>query len=42
MRKRLFVYKDAYDFLYEEAAKESANYIKKYLKDVIVTDFGWW
>ena len=42
MRKRLFIYKDAYDFLYEEAAQESADYIKKYLKDVIVTDFGWW
>ena len=42
MRKRLFVYKDAYDFLYEEAAKEAADYIKKYLKDVIITDFGWW
>tara|TARA_R100001143_G_C3348121_1_gene127965 strand:+ start:496 stop:636 length:141 start_codon:yes stop_codon:yes gene_type:complete len=22
MRKRLFIYKDAYDFLYEEAAQE--------------------
>ena len=42
MRKRSFYYRDAYDFLYEEAAKESARYIKKYLKDVIIADFGWW
>ena len=42
MRKRSFSYKDAYDFLYEEAAKDSADYIKKYLDKVIITDFGWW
>lgn len=42
MRKRSFFYRDAYDFLYEEAAKDSADYIKKYLDKVIITDFGWW
>jgi len=42
MRKKSFFYRDAYDFLYEEAAKDSANYIKKYLNKTIITDFGWW
>ena len=36
------VHKDAYEILYEEAAKESAVYIKKYLNEVIITDVGWW
>ena len=32
----------AYDILYEEAAKESAEYIRKYIPEVQITDFGWW
>ena len=36
------IHKDAYEILYEEAAKESAEYIKKYLKEVVITDVGWW
>ena len=33
---------NAFDILYNEAAKESAEYIKKYLNEAIITDAGWW
>lgn len=32
----------AVNILHNEAAKESAEYIKKFLKDVIVVDADWW
>ena len=31
-----------FDILYTEAAKESAEYIKKFLNDAIVSENGWW
>ena len=34
--------KRPFDILYEEAAKESAEYIKKYLKKTIFCDGSWW
>ena len=34
--------RDAYDILYEEAAKESAEYIRKYISEAVITDCGWW
>ena len=32
----------AFDILYYEAAKESADYIKKYRDEAIIADEGWW
>ena len=32
----------AFNILAHEAAKESAEYIKKYLNKAIITDTGWW
>jgi hypothetical protein len=34
--------KVAFDVLAEEAAKESADYIRPYIKEAIITDTGWW
>ena len=33
---------NAFSVLYDEAAKESANYIKPYISKAIITDSGWW
>jgi hypothetical protein len=32
----------AFNVLYNEAAIESANYIRPYIQDAIITDKGWW
>jgi len=42
MRQRSSINRDAYDVLYEEAAKESAEYIRPYILEAIITDGGWW
>lgn len=42
METKKLINKDAFDILYEEATKDSANYIKKYISEVIITDGGWW
>jgi len=42
METKKLINKDAFDVLYEEATKDSANYIKKYISKVIITDGGWW
>ena len=34
--------KVAFDVLAEEAANESADYIRPYIKEAIITDTGWW
>ncbi len=41
-RPRSALNKHAYDILYEEAAKESAEYIKNFLNEASITDGGWW
>lgn len=41
-RQRTNINKDAYDFLYEEAAKKSAEYIKPFISETIIIDGGWW
>jgi hypothetical protein len=42
IRTRSGINKDAYDILYEEAAQESAEYIRPYISEAIITDEGWW
>ena len=42
METKKLINKDAFDILYEEATKDSADYIKKYISEVIITDGGWW
>lgn len=42
METKKLINKDAFDILYEEATKDSAEYIKKYISEVIITDGGWW
>ena len=42
MRERSKINKDSFDLLYEEAAKDSADYIRKYIDEAIITDGGWW
>jgi len=34
--------KRPFDILYEEAAKESAEYIKKFLHEAMICEHGWW
>ena len=42
MRERSKINKESFDLLYEEAAKDSADYIRKYIDEAIITDGGWW
>jgi len=42
MRHRSAINKEAFDFLYEEASQESADYIKQYINTAIIADGGWW
>jgi len=42
MRARSTLNKDAFDLLYEEAARDSAEYIRKFINDSIITDGAWW
>jgi hypothetical protein len=34
--------KDAFEILYEEASRESAEYIRQYIDTCIIADGGWW
>jgi|TARA_R100000455_G_C6272587_1_gene129485 hypothetical protein len=36
------VHKDAFEVLHDEAARESADYVRQYIKDAVITDVGWW
>ncbi len=41
MRSRTLVNREAFDILYEEAAKDSAKYIKRFIKESVIADGGW-